>query len=314
VSTLDVRRFAPLLAAAVASLAWLAPLRTARADAFTHDPSGQLASGSGSGRHDDHLYAPTIRFPIESGPAFANSQVWGHGGSSGPPNTSQCDPENFRYPWHDNYCETRDWSMPLCPSGTGHQGQDVRSTDCNKDVHTTVAVIDGTITSIGSYSVYLTADDGVRFDYLHMSTLLVKEGDRVKRGQPIGKVSNHFGTSTTTVHLHFNIFENVAGVGAVYVPPYASLIQAYEELLGLVPDAGTDGAPPTDTPLGTSPAAPNAPPAASPDAPAGDPAPSGGGCAMAPARAASAPAPVLEVALLLAIALALGLALATRRT
>src|SRR5438132_2452519 len=99
-----------------------------------------------------------------------------------------------------------------------------------------------------------------------MSTLLVKVGDKVKRGQPIGKVSNHFGTSTTTVHLHFNIFQNVAGVGAVYVPPYTSLIHAYEVLLGIASeDAGiVDGAPPAQA----------APPAsAAPTAPAADPTP-----------------------------------------
>jgi MYXO-CTERM domain-containing protein len=236
--------------------------RVALADTFTHDPPGQLVAGSGKGRTDDHVYAPTMRYPMESGPAFANSQVWGHGGNSGPPNTSQCDAENFHYPWHDNYCETRDYDMPLCPAGVGHQGQDTRAADCNKDVHTTVAVADGTITNIGSYSVYLTTDDGTRFDYLHMSTLLVKVGDKVKRGQPIGKVSDHFGTSTTTVHLHFNIVQNVAGVGTVYVPPYTSLIRAYETLMGFLPDdAGADAAaPPVDPPHDQPPAAAPPPP------------------------------------------------------
>ena len=265
-----MRTSAAVLAVALALLP-----RVALADEFTHDPPGQLVAGSGKGRVDDHVYAPSMRYPMESGPAFANSQVWGHGGTSGPAGSSQCDAENFRYPWHDNYCETRDYDMPLCPAGTGHQGQDVRASDCKKDIHTTVAVADGTITSIGSYSVYLTTDDGTRFDYLHMSTLLVKEGDRVTRGQPIGKVSNHFGTSTTTVHLHFNIHENVAGVGAVYVPPYASLVHAYEDLLGLLPpDAGVDAGAAAPAPP------PEAPPAEAPpaDAPPADP-PASSGCA-----------------------------------
>jgi len=258
---------------ALVVLAILALPSVAWADTFSHDPPGQLVTGSGKGRADDHVYAPNIRYPIEQGPAFANSQVWGHGGESGPANTSQCDAENFRYPWHDNYCETRDYDMPLCPAGTGHQGQDTRAADCNKDVHTTVAVTDGTITNIGSYSVYLTADDGTRFDYLHMSTLLVNVGDKVKRGQPIGKVSNHFGTSTTTVHLHFNIHMNVAGVGSVYVPPYTSLIAAYEVLMGIAPAPDAGAAPPPAT---TSP--PGEPPPAQPT-PTADPAPPGeSGC------------------------------------
>ncbi len=222
---------------------------SAHAAPFTYDPPGGLVAGSGKGRVDTTVYAPGIRFPIEQGPAFANSQVWGHGGNSGPASSDQCDVENFSYPWHDNYCETRAYSMPLCPAGTGHQGQDIRAASCKKGVHTTVAITDGTITSIGSYSVYLTAADGTRFDYLHMQDLVVKVGQKVKRGDPMGKVGNQFGGEATTVHLHFNIHQNVAGVGAVYVPPYLSIIQAYETLLNPVPDAGSiDAAPPPSPP------------------------------------------------------------------
>ena len=219
-------------------LASFAIAASALAGPFTFDPPGVLVAGSGKGRVDTKVYSPGIRFPMETGPAFANSQVWGVGGSSGP-SGSQCDARNFSYPWHDNFCETRSWTMPLCPSGTGHQGQDVRTLDCTPDVHWAVAVEDGTITSIGSYSVYLTAADGTRFDYLHMSGVAVKVGQKVKRGDHMGHVSNQFGTSTTTVHLHFNIQQNVSGVGAVFVPPYESLIQAYEVLMGISPgDSG----------------------------------------------------------------------------
>jgi MYXO-CTERM domain-containing protein len=213
---------------------------TAEAAPFSYRPPGELVAGSGKGRVDSKVYAPGIRFPIQDGPAFANSQVWGHGGSSGP-GGSQCDIENFSYPWHDNYCETRTWDMPLCPSGTGHQGQDVRTSDCKANIHTTVAVADGTITNVGSYSVYLTRADGTRFDYLHMSNVAVKVGQKVKTGDVMGKVSNVFGGTPTTVHLHFNIQQNVSGVGMVYVPPYLSLIAAYETLIG-VADAGVSDA------------------------------------------------------------------------
>ncbi|HSO39755.1 MAG TPA: hypothetical protein VLT33_44820, partial [Labilithrix sp.] len=65
-----------------------------------------------------------------------------------------------------------------------------------------------------------------------------------KRGDHMGKVSNQFGGEATTVHLHFNIHQNVAGVGSVYVPTYLSLVQSYETLLNPVPDAGPDAAPP----------------------------------------------------------------------
>ncbi len=263
------------------------------AETFTYAPPGSLVNGSGSGRVDKRVFAPGMRFPLESGPAYANSQVWGHGGGSGPRNTSQCDKENFSYPWRDNYCETRTWSMPLCPSGNGHQGQDIRAATCEKGVHWAVAVADGTITNIGSYSVYLTASDGTRFDYLHMQDLLVKEGQKVRRGDRMGKVSNEFGGESTTVHLHFNIRQNVAGVGLVYVPTYLSLVESYETLLGLEPDAGPEAGPDAAGPA-IPPAPPVGPPHdAAPVAPSDPMGPEAGapdeedGCAFAPARARS---------------------------
>jgi MYXO-CTERM domain-containing protein len=222
----------------------LAASRSARAQEFSYAPPGELVPGSGTGRKDDKVYAPTMRFPIESGPAFANSQVWGVGGSEGPAG-GQCDEANFSYPWHDNYCETRSWDMPLCPSGTGHQGQDIRAATCDKNVHWAIAVEDGTVTNVGSYSVYITTADGTRFDYLHMGSVQVAVGDTVKKGDHVGKVSNEFGGTSTTVHLHFNIRQNVDGVGTVYVPTYMSLITAYQTLIGPVdgpPRGALDGA------------------------------------------------------------------------
>lgn len=223
----------------VASNAFAAP-------SFTYDPPGQLVDGSGKGRVDMTVYAPDMLFPVEEGEAFANSQVWGRGGLHGG-GGSQCDKQNFSYPWHDNYCETRSWDMPLCPSGAGHQGQDIRAGDCKDKTHWVVAAVDGRITNVGSYSVYLTADDGTRYDYLHMANVAVKEGERVKQGTQLGQVSNQFNGEATTVHLHFNIKQNVSGIGSVYVPTYLSLVRSYEYHLGIrtrTPDAGPPPPPP----------------------------------------------------------------------
>lgn len=303
----------PLLTAslALAALSSLAISNVASAaDPFTYAPAGQLVTGSGKGRVDAKVYAPGMRFPIESGPAYANSQVWGKGGNEGG-GGSQCDKVNFSYPWHDNYCESRSWDMPLCPSGNGHQGQDIRAASCTKGVHPTVAAVDGTITSIGSYSVYLTAADGTRFDYLHMQDVLVKEGQKVKRGDKLGKVSNMFGGEATTVHLHFNIRQNVAGIGSVYVPTYNSLIKSYEALLGINQDAGAPDAgpivvkePPTTAQAPVTSTDPTEP--APPEDSAGDEA---GGCTFAGAneRTASFGGFVL-------LAAALGMAFARRRS
>ena len=219
-------------------LAVLCAAPMARAQ-FTYRPAGELVTGSGRGRADMTNYAIGMRFPLESGPAYANSQVWGRGGGSGP-GGGQCDTPNYAYPWRDNYCESRSWDMPMCPSGTGHQGQDIRPATCRNDTHWCVAAATGTVTQVGSYTVYITTATGVRYDYLHMGSVQVRVGDRVIREQRIGRVSNQFGGTPTTYHLHFNIVRAVDGFGMVYAPPYGALVDAYQRLLISTPepDAG----------------------------------------------------------------------------
>ncbi|XXX74374.1 M23 family metallopeptidase [Sorangium sp. So ce134] len=230
----------PAAAAPLAASAALALLpAAAAADQFSYHPAGELVAGSGQGRSDGVVYAPAMRFPLEEGPAFANSQVYSKGGSAGPAG-GQCDADNYAYPWRDNYCESRSYDMPLCPSGAGHQGQDVRPPTCEAGKHWVVAVADGTITSIGSYSVYLTGEDGTRYDYLHMSDLQVSVGQEVSRGERIGKVSNVFGGTPTTIHLHFNVRQSLSGVGMVYVPPYTSLVASYQALLNEPPEGALE--------------------------------------------------------------------------
>ena len=222
-------RTAPALATALIALCF-AP--TAAAD-FLYQPPGELVSGSGTGRVDHHVYVEAMRFPIEDSPAFANSQVWGHGGMNGP-GGGQCDANNYSYPWWDNFCESRTWEMPLCPSGQGHQGQDIRPATCTDKAHWAVAAEAGTITSIGSYSVYLMTPDGTQHRYLHMDppSVTVSVGDTVTRGQRLGLVSNAFGGTPTTIHLHYDIQQNISGLGLVYVPTYLSLVRSYQDLIG----------------------------------------------------------------------------------
>jgi uncharacterized protein (TIGR03382 family) len=275
---------------AALALALLVAPAPAAAQAFDYRPPGDLSSGSGTGLHETTVFAPGMRFPMEQAPAYANSQVWGRGGSQGG-GGSQCDVQNFSYPWRDNYCESRSWDMPLCPTGKGHQGQDLRAATCQKGIHWVVAADDGMITNIGSYSVYLAAGDGTRYEYLHMGDVAVRVGDRVARGQRLGKVSNEFGGTPTTVHLHLNIRQNVEGVGLVYVSPYMSLVRSYQALLGIPSmEPGADaGVPPPD-------AAPR-PDAAPGVAAEGDEV--AGGCATGGRPAPGAAALVVMVALVL---------------
>jgi len=206
---------------------------------FTHDPPGSQHATGGKAFTDPTEFAPGMRFPIDQPSAWANSQVYGHGGESGP-GGGQCDSANYSYPWHDNFCEARAYKTPLCPSGNGHQGQDIRPARCVKARYVAVAAEAGTITHIGSYTVYLTAEDGRLFRYLHlqMDQLKVRVGDHVERGEPIGLVSNNFGKTATTIHLHFEIKEPVTRGGkalTTFVPPYSSLIDAYRRLLAGTP-------------------------------------------------------------------------------
>ena len=205
---------------------------------WPHEAGGVLVPGSGSGATDPTIWAPGMRFPMETGPAYANSQVYGYGGYKAPGPGGQCDSRNYAYPWHDNFCETRGWPNGMCPAGKGHQGQDIRPATCVKKIHWVVAAEAGVVTTIGSYSVFIRGDSGRIYRYLHMDraqlVTIISEGQRVTRGQHIGRVSDEFGGSATTIHLHFEIKAPVTAGGTtavVFVPGYSSLEDAYERLL-----------------------------------------------------------------------------------
>lgn len=208
---------------------------------FSYHAPGALLPGSGQGDIDQIVHAPGIVFPVKSAPAYLQSQVFTFGGGIG--GGDQCDPRNFAYPWRDNFCETRSANRgsPFCPAQKIHQGQDIRvgtPAQCNtmrrtakadRALQEVVATEDGVISNVGSYSISLRAGGRI-YKYLHlnMAKLKVKTGDTVTAGQSLGYVSNDFGGSATTFHLHFEIVQNMADQGWVYVPPYLSLVEAYE--------------------------------------------------------------------------------------
>ena len=210
---------------------------------FQHHEAGDLVPGSGSGYLDRTEWAPNLCFPLES-IGYANSQVYGAGGAKGPPGlTSQCDRMNYALPWRDNFCEARGYASPVCAAGQGHQGQDIRPATCQKDQYWVVAAEDGIITDIGSYTVTLTAAAPPHrvYRYLHMemADLSVHEGQSLRIGERLGKVSNNFGATPTTIHLHFEIRAGLSGVTTdgrpvmlhTFLPPYLSLVDAYQREL-----------------------------------------------------------------------------------
>lgn len=210
-------------------------------ETFSFNPPGDLEPDSGTGQTAQAIYVPGMRFPIELPAAYANSQVYGHGGQHGPGGW-QCSAENYAYPWTDNFCETRGYATPFCPSGTGHQGQDIRPPACpptaadEEDDFYAVAADAGDITGINGHVLSLLGEDGTRYLYLHLDpdTLEVEAGDAVERGDRLGVVSNYFGGTPTTYHLHFEIRQSVDIGGDLTqtpVPPYLTLVDSYQRLI-----------------------------------------------------------------------------------
>jgi hypothetical protein len=240
---------------------------------FTYFPPGSLLSSSGA--IDRTVWAPDIAFPIKDAPAYLGSQIYSAGG--GVAGGNQCSPSNYVYPWIDNFCESRSSGAVgyNCPQA-GHLGSDIRAGDvgtCQRLISVpssertlveVVAVEDGIITNVGSYSVALRpksatcdmeARDGptpslpdespqeseedrcvgriYRYLHLNMNKLKVAINQEVRKGEVIGYLSNDFGASPTTLHLHFEIKANLADSGWAYVSPYMSLVRAYERDRGM---------------------------------------------------------------------------------
>jgi hypothetical protein len=267
--------------------------RPAAKSDFTYYAPGDLIENSGwnklPGRIDYHVYA-RMRFPIASAPAYVKSQSfmsWGDCYKSGIVGRlgrkdaeyrcrrnekqlifNEAAPENFSYPWRDNFCELRDWLVGQCPGGYGHQGEDIRPAQCalkNAEADRCLpyqdyiaAVANGIIRrmpgNIGAYIVVNTADEHVRFRYLHMNPRYMDadgllNGRQVSEGEIIGKVATWGDFENgTSYHLNFNI-QVFTSIGWVWVNPYMTLIAAYERLIG---GRGTElepGQPPPPVPL-----------------------------------------------------------------
>lgn len=213
------------------------------APSFYFFRAGNLAPASGTGSTEMSVLVPDMAFPIKSAPAVAQTQVYRYGG--GVKGGDQCDTRNFTAPWRDNYCESRTTTntTPWCAKTGVHLGQDIRvgtpdgckaeraTKAADRTRYEVVAVEDGFISNVGSYSVTLRADSGGRiYRYLHlnMAKLKVATNQPVKKGDVIGYVSNDFGGTPTTLHLHFEIKLNTTAHGWQYAPPYSSLLEAYK--------------------------------------------------------------------------------------
>lgn len=251
-----------------------APRPDAQSDAFRYHPAGKLVSGSGmrapAGNPDSTVYA-RIRFPAAKAPAYVNTQTFRRRGGlviAWAPATVADDgdhdarPDPAHYIWRDNFCERRDFSVGQCPSGRGHQGQDIlgvtcepgpRKRDCRADRDDVVAARDGMILrEAWNDSFFLVVNapgERLRFRHLHMHPRRLDDdgivsGRAVKEGDRLGTIGNYNRRpGLTTTHLHFEI-QVPTRDGYVRVNPYMTLIAAYEHLIGA---RGSEVLPPADT-------------------------------------------------------------------
>jgi hypothetical protein len=218
---------------------------------FTYHPAGDIIAKSGwrkqGGRADLTSYSQ-IRFPLEKAPAYAHSQSFRGRKSSDKPD--ELVGGNTSYPWQDNFCESRSFSVGQCASGHGHQGQDIRpgscssrnegADSCDPKRQGVVAVRDGVlIRSPKQQAATLqinTRAEHMRFRYMHMNPAAmdadgVLNGRRVEEGEKIGVVSNYLDhPNGTTRHLHFDV-QVFTRDGWLWVNPYVTLISAYERLI-----------------------------------------------------------------------------------
>jgi hypothetical protein len=240
----------------------------AESTVFTYYPPGDLVrAGKIKGDVDYTVYA-RIRFPMADAPAFANTQFA----------RSEPSPQNYSYPWRDNFCEARAFYVGQCARGLGHQGQDLRPAYCRQRSpgarcepyeHDVVAVRDGAVMRAPGqqaiYVVFNAANERVRVRYLHMSPKKLDadgmvSGRAVKEGEVIGQVGNFwYRENATTYHLHFDL-QVPTKYGWVFVNPYMTLVTAYERLIH---GRGTELREDPGVPVAAAPSA-HAPPGARP--------------------------------------------------
>ena len=218
-----------------------------RSPDFSYRAAGDIIS-SGSrkqtGYADLNVYSQ-IRFPLEA-PSWVHSQ-W-HSRSRG---GDRSDPRAALYPWRDSFCESRSsFNVGQCPSGFGHQGQDLRPgacpdpgdgpKTCDPKQQPIFAVRDGVlIRSQGQQAATLQINgrnEHIRFRYMHMNPSSmdadgILNGRMVAEGEKIGVVSNFLDhPNGTSRHLHFDV-QVFTRDGWIWVNPYVTLISAYERLI-----------------------------------------------------------------------------------
>jgi len=226
------------------------PRPTVVSPTFKFHPPGHLLSletsqDSLGGVTDKIRWAPNnFIFPLPLPSAFANSQLFMHGGDCLQHKIPlgggryKCEqnpgkiledredhPENYDYPWFDTYCEVRDdpdRQPKDCPARKkAHEGQDIRpracvseNGHCKIDLFDVIAVTSGAaLWMVPQNHLKLIANDGtgLYYMYMHMSpTALARAGMRrgeavtVTPGKKVGEVGNWLKTDPGGTTAHLH--------------------------------------------------------------------------------------------------------------
>jgi murein DD-endopeptidase MepM/ murein hydrolase activator NlpD len=230
-----------------------------QSDAFHYHAAGKLIPGTAmrapAGNADNTVYA-RIRFPAAAAPAYVSTQAFRRRGglavawAAAAPNDHDGNAGNKPYVWRDNFCERRDFAVGQCPSGRGHQGQDIlgvtcepgpRKRDCTANRDAVVAARDGMIQRESWNDSFFLVTNGpgerLRFRHLHMHPRGLDEdgvfsGRTVQEGERLGTIGNYNRRpGMTTTHLHFEM-QVPTRDGYVRINPYMTLVASYEHLIG----------------------------------------------------------------------------------
>jgi hypothetical protein len=119
-----------------------------------------------------------------------------------PPTNSFPVPAPYEASFSDGWHACRDGCRRL------HKGNDIFADEGTPIVAVeagVIAKVDGTDDSNGGLSIWLVGDSGVAYWYAHNSANYVTAGQRVGRGQLIGRVGHTGNARTTPSHIHFQV-------------------------------------------------------------------------------------------------------------
>ncbi len=111
---------------------------------------------------------------------------------------------------------------PLNREGAYHSGLDIRAKQGDNVLATAAGIVSKAFYN-GNYGKFVTIDHGNGYtsNFAHLSRYMVKAGDRVERGQIIGKVGN--SGRTTGTHLHYEVCLNNKPINPVKLMKVAGL-------------------------------------------------------------------------------------------